>query len=241
MRLYPVPFRYIKDEKQFRKWQWISARIFKSNTDNRPESYKIYVDTISCDPEVLSTKDNWRERRNWIEKLPIFDSFEAIDARRVESGHSLALIRPRRILALDIEPADAPDWTQDEKDKLLQLQAQGHLFGEDEEARQLRLLRKIPHDFYYRYEAATASGVSQHRHKLVDWEVGALYWTCRGRYGGDWEVKFREKLESDLVGKDLILMLGNMHRFQHLWLAVSLIYPPRQQPEGERQESLFPQ
>jgi len=77
-RLYPIPFRLIQDEQQFKKWQWINARIFKSNTDNRPESYKIYVDTISCEPDVLSTKDNWRERRTWIEKVPIFDSFEAI-------------------------------------------------------------------------------------------------------------------------------------------------------------------
>ncbi len=35
-------------------------------------------------------------------------------------------------------------------------------------------------------------------------------------------------------------MLGNMHRFQNQWLAVSLIYPPKQRPEGERQQPLFP-
>jgi hypothetical protein len=69
--------------------------------------------------------------------------------------------------------------------------------------------------------------------------VGALYWNCRTRYGADWEGKFREKLEFELAGKDLILMLGNMHRFQHQWLAVSLIYPPRQRPEAERQKPLF--
>lgn len=56
-----------------------------------------------------------------------------------------------------------------------------------------------------------------------------------------WEAKFRERLELELAGKDLILMLGNMHRFQHQWLAVSLIYPPKQRPEGERQGSLFPE
>jgi hypothetical protein len=230
----------IQDEQQFKKWQWISARIFKSNTDNRPESYKIFIDTISCEPDVLSTKDNWRERRTWIEKVPVFDSFEAIEARRTESGQSLALLRPRRILELQIEEAAAPDWTPEEKDKLLQLQTQGNLFEEDEEARQLRLLKKIPHDFYYRYEATGSTGLSVHRHKLVDWEVGALYWNCRQRYGSDWEGMFRQKLERDLAGKDLILMMGNMHRFQHQWLAVSLIYPPKQRPEAERQKPLFP-
>ena len=241
MRLYPVPFRYIQDEQQFKKWQWISARIFKSNTDNRPESYKVFVDTISCDPEILSTNDNWQERRKWVEKLPIFDSFEAIEARRLKSGGSLALLRPRRILELQVEESDKPDWTDEEREKLLQLQAQGELFQQDEEAKQLRLLKKIPHDFYYRYEAEGLTGVTEHRHKLVDWEVGALYWNCRRSYGADWETKFRQKLESELAGKDLILMLGNMHRFQNQWLAVSLIYPPRQRPEAERQQLLFPE
>jgi len=241
MRLYPVPFRHIQDERQFRKWQWISARLFKSNTDGRPESYKVYVDTISCDPDILSTKDNWKERRNWIEKLPIFDSFEAIEAKRLKSGQSLALLRPKRILELEIEESDKPDWTEEEKQKLLQLQAQVELFKEDEELKQLRLLKKIPHDFYYRYEAEGSGGVVAHRHKLVDWEVGALYWNCRRSYGADWESKFRQKLESELTEKDLILMVGNMHRFQNQWLAVSLIYPPRQRPEGERQRPLFPE
>ena len=240
MRLYPVPFRLIQDERQFRKWQWIGARLFKSNTDSRPESYKIYVDTISCDPDILFTKDNWQERRKWVEKLPIFDSFEAIEARRLKSGQSLALLRPKRILGLEIEESVKPDWTEEEKQKLLQLQAQTELFQEDEEAKQLRLLKKIPHDFYYRYEAEGSGGVIEHRHKLVDWEVGALYWNCRRSYGTNWESKFRQKLEFELTGKDLILMLGNMHRFQNQWLAVSLIYPPRQRPEGERQQSLFP-
>lgn len=30
IRLYPVPFRLIENDKQFKKWQWISARLEKS-------------------------------------------------------------------------------------------------------------------------------------------------------------------------------------------------------------------
>lgn len=240
-RLYPVPFRLIQDDQQFRKWQWISARTYKSNTDNRPDSYKVYVDTISCEPRVVPTSDNWYERRKWIEKLPIFDSFDAIEARRLATGQSLALLRPKRLLSLEIRESDNPDWTPEDREKLLQLQAQGDLFQQDEEAKQLRLLKKIPHDFYYRYEAAASGGVSEHRHKLVDWEVGALYWNCQRLYGRDWEAAFRQKLESEFAEKDLFLLMGNMHRFQNQWLAVSLIYPPRQRPETERQQSLFPQ
>src|SRR3546814_4272914 len=29
IRLFPVPFRAIRDEQKFKKWQWISAQIYK--------------------------------------------------------------------------------------------------------------------------------------------------------------------------------------------------------------------
>jgi len=47
-RLYPVPFRMIEEGQQFKKWQWIDVRIEKANKDHRPESYKLYVDTITA-------------------------------------------------------------------------------------------------------------------------------------------------------------------------------------------------
>lgn len=59
IRLYPVPFRLVADEKQFKKWQWIRARIKKSTDDNRPESHRISVDTIETLGEPLPTKRDW--------------------------------------------------------------------------------------------------------------------------------------------------------------------------------------
>ncbi|MFL5354160.1 hypothetical protein [Archangium sp.] len=238
-RLYPVPFRLIRDEQQFKKWQWINARIYKSNTDNRPESHKIYVDTIRCDPNSISTQDNWRDRRKWLEKLTIYSSFEAIESRRSQTSESLALLRPKRLLGLDVEKAESPDWTEDERAKLLQAQVQGDLFDQREEAKELRSLRKLPFDFYYRYECDTPEGPIERRHKLVDWEVGALYWNCRRSHGNGWEEPFRARLETEFASKDLMILMGNIHRFQHQWLIISLIYPPKQRPLAEAQGTLF--
>lgn len=33
IRIFPVPFRLIGDEQQFKKWQWISARLEKAPAD----------------------------------------------------------------------------------------------------------------------------------------------------------------------------------------------------------------
>jgi len=52
IRLFPVPFRLIADEQQFRKWQWITALVEKARDDHRPESHRIFVDKIECDPTL---------------------------------------------------------------------------------------------------------------------------------------------------------------------------------------------
>lgn len=59
--LFPVPFRMIEDGQQFKKWQWIDVRVEKANKDHRPESHKLYVDTIQCG-DVVDTKKAWSGR-----------------------------------------------------------------------------------------------------------------------------------------------------------------------------------
>lgn len=238
-RLYPVPFRLIEDAKQFKKWQWIAARIRKSNDDHRPESHRIFVDTIEPDAEALSTKNHWEARRQWTDRLSTFTNFKAIDEQRLSTNESLALLRPKRISSLEITPARNPDWTADEKDKLLKEQMQGNLFQQADAEQDIRQLKKIPFDFYYRYICDTPDGEVEERHKLVDWEVGALYWNCLKSHGKGWEEPFRAKLEGELLEKDLMFLMGNIHRFQDQWLIVSLIYPPKQRPVPNPQVSLF--
>jgi hypothetical protein len=238
-RLYPVPFRLVEEGKQFKKWQWITARIRKSNDDHRPESHRIFVDTIECDAEPLSTRNQWEARWPWVDRLPTFTSLNEIDKRRLTTNESLALLRPKRISSLEIKLARNPDWTDDEKAKLVQEQMQGNLFQQAEAEQQIRQLKKIPFDFYYNYICDTPDGEVEQRHKIVDWEAGALYWHCRKSHGDNWEQPFRAKLEEELLGKDLMFLMGNIHRFQDQWLIVSLIYPPKQRLVPSPQTSLF--
>lgn len=238
IRLYPVPFRLIGDDRQFKKWQWITARLEKSRNDHRPESHKLYVDTIVCDTAALPTSNQWLARRPWLDKLPVFESFAAVEAARQAHGTTLALLRPGRVVGLDITPVNSPDWTEDEKAKLVSLQHQADLF-DDTDKGSVAQLRKLPYDFHYRYECMTPEGPVEHRLKIVDWEIGALYWNVHKDHGPNWEKPFREKLETSLPGQDLMFLLGTIHRFPDQWLLISLIYPPKQRPWQEAQESLF--
>ena len=237
-RLYPVPFRMIEDGQQFKKWQWIDARVEKANKDHRPESHKLFVDTITCRDQI-DTRRNWALRWDWLDRIPTFDSFEAIEASRAVDGLSIAVLRPKQLLALEIVKARSQDWTDEEKAKLLREQMQGNLFSEAEATRQVHELRKVPFDFYYHYLCATPDGNREHKHKIVDWEAGALFWNCRRSYGAHWEIPFRQKLEGQLGGKNLMFLMGNQHRFQDQWLIISLLYPPRRMLTAVRQGSLF--
>ena len=239
IRLFPVPFRMVSDEQQFKKWQWITVRVRKSNNDHRPESHRIYTDELDCSEQSLPTDNQWAARRPWLDQFPTFDNFATMEENRKQTGASLALVRPTRIVRLEITQARNPDWTKEERAKLIQEQMQGSLFGQIEAEKDMRELRKVPFDFHYVYTCDSAEGEIEERHKIVDWEAGALYWRCCVSHGKNWEVPFRAKLEQQLPGADLMFLMGTIHRFPDQWLIVSLIYPPKRTPGQLAQTSLF--
>ena len=102
------------------------------------------------------------------------------------------------------------------------VQQQSELFDEVEEGKQIRLLEKLPYDFHYRYECDVDGQTIAYRHKLVDWEIGALFRNVQRKHGDNWEAAFRAKLEQDLPSKDLLFLLGTIHRFPNQWLLVSV-------------------
>ena len=132
------------------------------------------------------------------------------------------------MIGLDITPKKDAEWTEQE---LIRLKQEG-LFDTDE-MRARPPLRKIPFEFRYRYECETPDGIAQHRHMITDWEAGALYWNCLSSHGANWETPFRAKLEIEFAQKDLILMMGTVHRFPDQWLIISLIYPPKLIPANQ--------
>lgn len=78
-RIYPVPFRMIEMGRQFKKWQWIQVRVEKATRDHRPESHRIYVDTINCQ-DIMRPSGGWGDRWQWLDKIPSFRSIGELDA-----------------------------------------------------------------------------------------------------------------------------------------------------------------
>lgn len=228
-RIFPVPYRFLDGEQQFKKWEWIEATISKANKDHRPESHVIDVDSIQRTGETIGTQHGWVERLRWIEPH-VVESFQDLETRRQTSGHTLGVIRPSYLTDVDVTRLDNRDWTPEEQEKL---RREG-LF-DNQNVRIRNQLRKIPYDFHYRYECRTADTSSQHRHKITDWEAGALFWNCYDKHNEYWEQPFRNKLLTDFRQKDMHFLMGTVHRFPATWLIIGLIYPQRQ---SHRQQAL---
>ena len=237
VRLFPVPLRLITDDQQFKKWQWIEARVRKATDDRRPESHRISVDTIQTLGDPLSTRDEWVERRLAIDRVEVFADFEQLEAARQSRGISLGLVRPSRLVDMLISKGSSADWTPDEVAKLMQEQNQGSLFDHDAEQRSLKLLKKLPFDFHYQYECVVDGVTKSYKNKLVDWEAGALYWNIHRRT--DWQNAFRQKWLTEFSQKDVMFLMGTIHRFPSQWLIVSVLYPPKLPPEAADQGRLF--
>jgi hypothetical protein len=78
--------------------------------------------------DIIPTKNEWSERHKWLDKIPAFDSFAALEQASENQGISLALLRPERVLDLEVTKARNPDWTEDERNKLVRQQMQDDIF-----------------------------------------------------------------------------------------------------------------
>ena len=112
IRLYPVPYRSLDEDKRFSKWNWIEVEVTKPTSNSRPESFKLKPDKIRIVGK-LGTHDEWRARRDLLKPL-VRPSMCEIRKERDESGFpTLGLFKPAGIKRLVIEQT-AAEWTADE-------------------------------------------------------------------------------------------------------------------------------
>ena len=220
IRLYPIAFRQLPYDQQYRKYQWIEIDAEKNPRDPRPESHRCDIASIVTVGEPLGTDDDWTERRRLV--LPeAAQSMEELQERRQADGTSLGLVRPAAVTGLDVEPAEPRDWTPRQAAVL----QQGNLFGPD-----LAPLRKIPYTFRYGFRCDDPR-CRGHRTMIEDWELGALYLRMVAEHGDEQVAirRVREKFLDELCGrtKDTHFFVGNTLEYQNAWLVLGVFWPPR--------------
>src|ERR1700721_1511825 len=65
IRLFPVPYRFLAEDKRFARYQWIDIEVTKARGDPRPESYKLNEQTI----QISGQEPPWEGRWNHIAPL----------------------------------------------------------------------------------------------------------------------------------------------------------------------------
>jgi hypothetical protein len=217
VRMFPVPARLMDQDKRFAKWQWIDVNLLKAPSDSRPESYKLNPDSIVIG-DTVGPQDGWRARRDLIKPLRR-PSMCRIQQEREEYGApTLGVFRPHQIKRLLIQ-ATAENWTERELATLKQ-----NTFFEKAPA---QTLEKIPFDFRYEFRCGDVD-CRGHTMLCTDWEIGQAYRAWRQEYGDQWEVKFRQRFETEMINKnETHFFVGTIHQHPGSWIIVGLFYPPR--------------
>ena len=226
VRLYPIDYRYQPRDRQFHKYQWIEVETDKpdANKDNRKESRKPDLDTLRIVSDRLDTRNNWKLRREIIDRMPHLTRHQ-LEAAFETDKTSLGIVRPSRIIDLEIRDAD-PEWKPAWQKELSQLR----LFGP-----QPKPLTKLPFSFHYIFECEDSR--KPHTAMCEDWELGTLFLKLREQHGSD-EIAAnltREKFLNELCGptKDTRFFMGTFFPY-NTWLVLGVFWPPK-----DRARNLF--
>lgn len=223
LRLYPVPFRSLEGDRQFRKYQPIIAEVAPHTGDSRPESRRVNADSITVSGEPIGTANGWAKRRSIVE--PVLDeSMCSIRRMHRSTGRSLGAFRPAEVRDLLIEPVE-PD---PKKSELAEAwAAQSTLLGTSSREAEREALEQIPFRFKYRYRCADRS-CGGHEQTIVDWEIAQHFRRARNRE--DWRDLIRQRWLGELCApsRDTAFIVGDQHQHPGSFLVLDVWYPPAQ-------------
>ena len=232
VRIYPVPFRRLHEQEQYRKFDWISCRLVRNERDPRPESCH------PVDPNELrrtghiDTEYKWRERRRIVlQTANVYDRLDVLIKDAKKNRRSLAVFKPQDITDLICEE-DEREWDPVKLSQMLESDSQLGLFSEDMRRRPFKIIPKLPYSFSYRF--ADAAGKTSEL-QILDWEIGALYWNCLRACGGQEEKaieKVRQKYLDHFLGTDLHFFLGTTQQWHSVapnpWVIVGVFPIPHE-------------
>jgi hypothetical protein len=228
VRLYPVPFRDLDDNKRFHKYQWIKVNARKPKDDSRPETVRPDFSTIEVVSEPIPTGKHWEARYQFLKPLQAASMCDVQDAQKSD-GTSLGFFRPKEILDIEVEREESPEWTSDELAKL----GQQDLFMTKER----KLLEKIPVSFFYRFRCDGCRTKEPHRMKILDWELAELWRKDRRSHDEEATIaRVKHHFFDDMCAadRDTHFFTGNMALHHGSFLVLGVFWPKR-----NNQRSLF--
>jgi hypothetical protein len=231
IRLYPIPFRYLAENQQFKKYEIRTFEIFTNSKDNRPESRKV---NLSSQFPCLNFLPPWKKRAEIVEQVER-QTMCAMNRAAVsgQPGPSLGLVDPLEVLGIDIEETPPPTAEQREKRERLVAQQQLDLF--DEPVKVVRdALEDPPLKAWLKYRCKEPDCSTIHRQGILDWELTALQRHRQQRDGASLD-QLRKDIEKNFLevpirrDRALSLFVGNQAdpRKRGTFSVLGLYYPER--------------
>ncbi|MEO6062305.1 MAG: hypothetical protein ABIQ99_10230 [Thermoflexales bacterium] len=235
VRIYPVPFRRLEEEEQYRKFDWLECELIRNASDPRPETYRP-ADVKQLGPVAhMDTRDNWRARRNLLlKRAEVFTRLQPLLAGAKANKLSLAVFKPTKVLDLVWEAEDR-DWDPKKLAEMRKNSDQPSLFEDDAWRTTFSVIPKLPYSFSYRFEDADGR---QSELQILDWEIGALYWNCLKRYGDEAIAldKVKAKYLKEFQRMDLHFFLGTTQQFHFVapnpWVIIGVFPIPHERQIG---------
>jgi hypothetical protein len=230
VRIYPMPFRLLDEGQQFPKWTWIELDLVRRTKDRRPESFSpANRDEITI-LEKISPADGWRERKEWVLKRgKVWTNLTDLIASGKRDEVSLATFRPAEMLGFEWQQT-SEDWNPAKLAAVTAQLQQSNFLEPNSLQQDFTPASKLPYDFYYRFKDDAGK---ESRMRILDWEVGMLFWNCKKKAASVAEAleKVRQKYEEEFFKTDLHLFLGTTFewhsRAPNPWVIIGVFPPPK--------------
>lgn len=224
IRLYPLPFRWIGVEKQFKKFDLIDVEVRRATGDSRPESFRPDINTIN----VVGHLDDWKERQPIMSKVPRTTTC-ALSGAGSEHHYapSLGMVSVRSLDRMKVQPFDG--WSEAQQQRIAAAASLSplSLFGD---------LEKTPSElkaprFVVRYDYhCTADECPGHVGQVLDWELTAL----QNRLHRDSDDVVKAAIEKNFhqrmfaPGRQTSFFMGNFEdaRKRASFSVLGVYYPP---------------
>lgn len=218
VRLYPINFRSLETNEQFKKYDVIVLDARPSHShDPRPESWRPILPTIAS----VKSLNKWKARSPYIDHFIEGSMCKVLgNAKSGRNYRSLTAIRPKEIKGIEVEAH--PGWTVDEQKKIDRYVAQPEITAETPPA----ALKAPRFKAWYKYRCADER-CKGHRQGILDWEFVALQIRFRGL--GDSEMKdlIEKKFFDGMCSadKDTVFYVGNQAKRPHVFSVLGVYYP----------------
>lgn len=236
VRIYPVPFRRLEEEQQYRKFDWLECQLVRNESDPRRDSYRPLDESELVPVAHMGTEDNWQERRRLLlHTARVYDRLDDLIAGAKANLVSLAVFKPSRVLDFFWETEER-EWDSAKLRQMREKYSQLDLFSDNSWRRTFEVIRKLPYSFSYKLEDAVGK---KSELQILDWEAGALYWNCLRSENGDETralEKVRQKYFDEFLQKDLHFFLGTTQQFHFVapnpWVIIGVFPIPRESQLG---------